>query len=102
LTRKERVLGGVVEELRRDHGFRDPVRDDVGGAGSQRGLLATVSFVGLGGFMGEDPPGVGFSPECVFVGAGSYPRWITDLQVEAAQGEDRREVQLPVEEALIG
>src|SRR5699024_1430898 len=51
--------------------------------------------------MGKREPRIVLGEQCVDVSTRTYPRWITDLEIEAALGEYCTEVEVPVEEGLL-
>ncbi|MCK9926265.1 hypothetical protein MXD62_03625 [Frankia sp. Mgl5] len=57
-------------------------------------------LVPLGGGGDEGPPGGVLGEDAGLVPVGADPGRVSDLEAEAAAGEDLGEVELPVEEAL--
>src|SRR5699024_10120761 len=51
--------------------------------------------------MGKREPRIVLGEQCVDVSTRTYPRWITDLEIEAALSEDGTKVEVPVEEGLL-
>ncbi|MPM40543.1 hypothetical protein SDC9_87187 [bioreactor metagenome] len=78
------------------------VDDQLAHPGQRQGRLPAGPPGGFARFERQLPPRVALGEQGVDVGAGPHPRRVADLQVEAAVAEDRREVELPVEEALLG
>ena len=65
-------------------------------------FVAPDSAGGFAWLEGQLPPGIALGEQSIHVSSGPDPGRVTQLQVEATAGEDRGEVEFPVEEALPG
>ena len=100
-AREYRVVGDVPHEggqsnCRRvgiDHEFTDTI--------ATQGDFAVERGLDCGRLVGELPPRVALREEGCNVTTRPHPGRIPDLQVETPASEHRRELQLPVEEALL-